>query len=525
MVYKKGFTYLPFKMKKEKPFFLLLFVFMFYDVTIAQHSIAAHQPSAVESRNGKRMNVLFIAIDDLRPELSVYGASHAITPNMDKLANTGAMFKRAYCQYPVCAPSRASLMTGTRPNSTKVYGLYTDFREALPNIQSLPQLFKDNGYFTDRFGKIFHIDDVKSWSVDYPAEKFGPAGVLPRAPYANKDLNEAGWKKFEEAKQAGLTGAALERTQRGPAYEITELPEDSLIDGKIAAESIKALQQLKTSEKPFFLAVGFHKPHLPFVAPKKYWDLYDREKIQVAQNKFPPKNAPYALGSMEEFYTYTDVPQLKPVPDDYARKMRHGYYACVSFVDAQVGKLLNELERSGLADNTIVILWGDHGFKLGENGGWGKASNFELDARVPLIIRVPGLPKNIQINGLVELIDVYPTLAELAGIAIPSHVEGKSFAPQLKMTTKKGKSAAYTQCIRGGRTGYSIRTDRYRLVYWVKEGEQDVFELYDHKYDPDENVNLADDRKNLKVRTKLLKQLKKDIKVLNIKQDMIANQM
>ena len=492
----------PFRIRIGKPLLLHLFVIVScYPATAQQEN----------SFNKKPLNVLFIAIDDLRPELSVYGAQHAITPNMDELAKTGARFNRAYCQYPVCAPSRASLMTGTRPNTTKVFDLYTDFRVALPNIPSLPQLFKDNGYYTDRFGKIFHIDDTRSWSVDYPAEKFGPEAVSTRAPYASKAINEAGWKKFEEAKKAGLTGTALERSQRGPAYEITDLPDDSLLDGKIAQESIEALRQLKTSEKPFFLAVGFHKPHLPFVAPKKYWDLYEREEIQVAQNKFPPANAPFALGEMIEFYTYTDVPQLRPVPDDYARKMRHGYYACVSFVDAQVGRLLDELERLGLADNTIVVLWGDHGFKLGEHGGWAKASNFELDARVPLIIRVPGFPKNSEVTGLVELIDVYPTLAELAGIPIPSHVEGKSFTRLLKRPGKKGKPAAYTQVNRGSKIGYTIRTDRYRLVYWVEEGEKDVIELYDHKNDPEENLNLAGSPDKRKIQAELLKQLKKDI--------------
>ncbi len=516
---KKVSKSLPIEVKRGKPFFLLLFVFIFCHIATAQQKHSATKPLATASATGKPMNVLFIAIDDLRPELSVYGARHAITPNMDKLATTGALFNKAYCQYPVCAPSRASLMTGTRPNSTKVFGLYTDFRVALPNIRSLPQLFKDNGFFTNRFGKIFHVDDVQSWSVEYPPEQFGPAAVVPRAPYANSALNEAGWKKFEEGKKAGLIGSALERTQRGPAYEITDLPDDSLIDGKTAWESIRALQQLKLAEKPFFLAVGFHKPHLPFVAPKKYWDLYEQENIQVAQNKTPPANAPYALGPMEEFYTYTDVPQLRPVPDDYARKMRHGYYACVSFVDAQVGRLLHELERLGLADNTIVVLWGDHGFKLGEHGGWAKASNFELDARVPLILRVPGFPKTVEVNGLVELIDIYPTIAELAGIPIPSHVEGKSFVPLLKKSTTKGKPSAYTQCVRGSRTGYSMRTDRYRLVCWVKEGEKDVLELYDHQNDPEENRNLADKPGNLKIQAKLLKQLKKDINVVTIRQE------
>jgi len=504
-------------------FLLVPFLLLFSFHALSQQ-IKTSNGKTISNSDKSRFNVLFISIDDLRPELASYGAQPVITPNMDKLAVTGVKFNRAYCQYPVCAPSRASLLTGTRPNTNKVYGLYTDFRSVLPDIQSLPQLFKENGYITDRYGKIFHIDDTISWSVEYPAEKFGPAGVVKRAPYANQALNEEGWLKFDEAKKAGETGAALERSQRGPAYEITDLPDDSLIDGKIAFESIKALQQLKHADKPFFLAVGFHKPHLPFVAPANYWNLYNREQIVVAKNKQPPNDAPYALGEMQEFYTYTDVPQVKPIPDDYARIMRHGYYACVSFVDAQVGRLLNELEALGLADNTIVIIWGDHGFKLGEHGGWAKATNFELDARVPLIMRVPGYSQNVVVNGLVELLDVYPTLAVLAGIPVPPHVEGKSFVPLLKKSNKKGKAAAYTQCSRGSRTGYSIRTKRYRLVYWIMEGEKDAFELYDHNNDPEENINLAGKHSMSKIKNKLLKKMGKKIKVVNIRTDLRNDQ-
>lgn len=447
--------------------------------------------ATAQSVSESRPNVLLIMIDDLRPELNCYGATQIKSPNIDRLAASGTTFTRAYCQYPVCSPSRASMLSGTRPTSTKVYDLYSDFRVALPGIQSLPELFKNNGYYTDRFGKIFHIDDARSWSVSYPEQKFGPSEPERRSPYASKEINEAGWKKFEEAKAKGLTGVALERSQRGPAYEIADVEDEQLPDGQIATEGILALQKAAESDQPFFMAIGFNKPHLPFVAPRKYWDMYDRDSIRVADNVFPPANAPYALGNGAEFYTYTDVPARRPVPDEYARIARHGYYACVSFVDAQVGRVLNELERLGLDSNTVVLLVGDHGFKLGEHGSWGKSTNFELDARVPLIVRVPGEQPARVAPGLVEMLDIYPTLAELGKITLPAHIEGKSFAYLLKNPDLPGKDAVFTQCTRGDRMGYSMRTDSYRFIKWIKPGEPDAWELYDAVKDPGENDNLA----------------------------------
>lgn len=473
----------------------LLLIFITVLEAITTYGGTANRTKIVlsgDARGRKRpLNILFIIVDDLRPELGCYGAQHVRSPNIDHLAASGALFDRAYCQFPLCAPSRASLLSGTRPSSTKVFDLYTDFREALPAIQSLPQFFKDNGYYTDRFGKVFHIDDVQSWSKVYPPKNFGPSQPERRSPYVSHAINEAGWKKFEQAKAAGLTGVALERSQRGPAYEIADVSDDSLPDGRIALEAIIALKSMKNRQQPFFIAVGFNKPHLPFVAPRKYWELYDRKTIKVADNVFPPADAPLSLGSSAEFFTYTDVPEERPVPADYARIARHGYYACISYIDAQVGRILTELDLLGLTDNTIVVLWGDNGFKLGEYGSWGKSSNFELDSRIPLIIRVPGYPENIKIRGLVEMIDIYPTLAELTGFAIPSHTEGKSLAALLNDPTKVGKDAAFTQCTRLDRMGYSMRTERYRFTRWVKNGEKDMLELYDHANDPGENTNLA----------------------------------
>lgn len=455
----------------------------------------------------RRLNVLFLAADDLRPELGCYGAAPVRSPNLDRLARTGTVFERAYCQFPLCGPTRASLLTGTRPDSTKVHDLYTDFRVALPGIQSLPEWFKSHGYYTDRFGKIFHIDDVASWTPARPPQKFGPGEPGKRAPYASAAINEAGWRKFDHAKAAGLSGMALERSQRGPAVEIADVDDDDLTDGRTAREGIAALRKMKETGQPFFLAIGFNKPHLPFSAPRKYWELYDRASLAVAKNTAPPARAPLALDDGVEFYTYTDVPATRPVPEDYAQLARQGYYACVSYMDAQVGRVLDELDRLGLSENTLVVFWGDHGFKLGEHGGWGKLSNFELDARVPLLLRVPGFQPGTRVSGLVELVDIYPTLAELAGLPRPEHLEGTSLVPLLRDPARAWKTAAFTQCTREGWMGYSMRTDRYRLTRWSKTGEADTLELYDHQSDPEENVNLAGLPAQAAVQRRLLDQL------------------
>ncbi|MBA4136658.1 MAG: iduronate sulfatase [Opitutus sp.] len=478
---------------------------------LAGHGAATCAPLGDESaavEGPRRLNVLLLAVDDLRPELGCYGTSLVRTPQIDRFAQSATVFERAYCQFPLCAPSRASFLTGTRPDTTRVQDLYSDFRVSLPRLESMPQNFKNRGYFTDRFGKIFHIDDVASWTPTRPLEQFGPAEPAKRAPYANPALNAAGWKKFDAAKAAGLTGMALERSQRGPALEITDLADDALPDGKIAAEAIAALQRLRRENQPFFLAVGFLKPHLPFVAPRKYWDLYDESKITLPANRVRVAS-PVVLGDGVEFYTYTDVPGERPVPDDYARQAAHGYLACVSFVDAQIGRVLDELDRLGLTDDTIVVLWGDHGFKLGEHGGWGKLTNFEVDARVPLIIRAPGKGQGRRVRALVEAVDVFPTLLELTHGALPAQLEGSSLVPLLDNAERTWKTAAFTQCRRDGEdwSGQSIRTDQYRLTRWSRPGEMDSIELYDHNVDPDENNNLADLPANTELRRRLLTQL------------------
>lgn len=447
-----------------------------------------------------RPNILFIAADDLRPELGCYGQSHILSPNIDRLAAGGAVFNRAYCQQAVCNASRASLMTGLRPDSTGVYDNATHFRKKAPDVVTLPQQFKLQGYHTQALGKLYHgafetayvgrkFDDEFSWSAPHwygsPQYYFTPKGIeVARQVYARKS----------KKKGAAIDGWTADFVQ-GLSTEAPDVPDNTLYDGQMTDLAIKTLGELKT--KTFFLAIGYLKPHLPFVAPKKYWDLYDPAKIRLADNPFAPADAPaLALHNSGELRSqYADVPKQGPISDEQARTLRHGYYACVSFVDAQIGRLLAELDRLGLSDNTIVVLWGDHGWHLGEHTLWGKQTNFEVATRAPLILRAPGMKSaGSKINALVEFVDIYPTLCELAGLPLPGHLEGTSFAPLLNDANRPWKSAAFSQFPRTGCMGYSMRTDRYRFTRWQSNQDRSkakAVELYDHQQDPRENVNLA----------------------------------
>jgi iduronate 2-sulfatase len=440
-------------------------------------------PGARAAELPAKPNILFIAIDDLRPELGCYGVPVVQSPNIDRLAKKGMVFDRAYCQQAVCSPSRTSLLTGTRPDTTKVWDLSTHFRKAHPDIVALPQLFKENGYFTEAMGKIYHhgLDDPASWSVPT---------LYPKAPHG------AG------AREEDPDGAKVELSAkgRGPVVEQVDGPDNCLHDGELADMAVKALKDLKGKSQPFFLAVGFIKPHLPFNAPQKYFDLYDAAKIPLAPNPYFPIGAPkYAVGPGGEVGSYSGVPAVRPFPEDFARKLKLGYYACVSYVDAQVGRVLDELERQGMSTNTIVILWGDHGWKLGEHQSWAKHTNVENDTRAPLMIYVPGMANTGKHTpALVEFVDVYPTLAELAGLPLPKTLEGTSFKPLLDDPKKDWKTAVFSQYPRkvGKKNlmGYTMRTDRYRLTRWVERKDHsqvDAVELYDHLTDPQENTNVV----------------------------------
>ena len=450
---------------------------------------------AAETPPAKRPNILFIAVDDLRPELGCYGNELIKSPNINKLASEGLLLNRAYCQQAVCSPSRSSLLTGTRPDTTKVWDLETHFRKALPDVVALPQHFKNQGYFTQGMGKIYHhgFDDPASWSVPT---------LYPKAPQG----------RTKQSTKPGATKAEV----RGPAVGNPDVPDDSLHDGELADMAITALRGMKSKSEPFFLGVGFIRPHLPFISPKKYWDLYDPLKIPLATNPFPPKGAPkYSLVlGPSELRSYAGTPNLQQLPEPYARELKHGYYAAVTYVDVQIGRVLQELETLGLRDNTIIVLWGDHGWKLGEHQAWAKHSNVENDTRVPLIISAPNMKqRGTKTDALVELVDVYPTLADLAGLPLPPHLEGRSFKPLLDNPGQPWKTAAFSQYPRqNGKLklmGYSMRTERYRLTRWVDVNDHskvDSVELYDEQKDPEENTNIALDPAQTELLEKLAKQ-------------------
>jgi iduronate 2-sulfatase len=449
--------------------------------------VFAGRPGAAQ---GPRLNVLFISVDDLRPQLGCYGDRIARSPNIDRLAARGLVFNRAYCQQAVCSPSRSSLMTGRRPDTTRVYDLETHFRTALPDVVTLAQHFKNNGYHTQSFGKIYHpgFNDPPSWSAPSSGPKAPRYGPEARALIA---------RLTEEARNAGLDLKLRRNQPRGPAWEAPEVADAALVDGSLADQAVRALNEVK--DRPFFLAVGFHNPHLPFVAPKKYWDLYSQEQIRPAGNPHPPEDAPaYALTSFGELRSYHGIPKKGPLSEEQARKMVHGYYAAVSYMDAQVGRLLDEVDRLSLRDRTVVILWGDHGWQLGEHGLWCKHTNYETSARAALLISTPGQKSaGRKTDALTEFVDVYPSLADLCGLPAPEGVEGISFKPLLDDPARPWKRAAFHQYPRqipgaGPGMGYAIRTDRYHLVEWSVPGKEfREYELYDHRTDPGENVNLA----------------------------------
>ncbi len=453
---------------------------------------------------GSRPNVLFFAVDDLRPELGCYGDSHIHSPNIDALAASGRRFERAYCQQAVCNPSRTSLMTGMRPDSIGVTGNHSHFRTSHPDVVTLPQQFKKHGYHAAAIGKIYHgvfphgvsitkwdtMGDPESWSV--PAIRFGP-----RYYYTEEGIAAAKqiYQKVYKPKNPGPDDWT-KKLVFGPATESPDVPDNTLYDGQVADTAIKTLKQLKGTDKPFFLAVGFIKPHSPHIAPKKYFDLYENVKLPT-HTEFPADAPRIAGHGSGELRRYTDQPKSGVISDEKQRRVRHAYSACISYIDAQIGRVLDELDRSGLSNNTIVILYGDHGYHLGEQGLWGKTTNFELDTRVPLIVRAPNMTAaGKPSSSLVELVDLYPTLLELAGLPITKQLEGKSFAGALNDPAHATKTVALSQYPRGGGLmGYSMRTPTHRLTQWVhrQSGEIRETELYDYSEGLIETKNIASD--------------------------------
>ncbi len=445
-----------------------------------------------------KFNVLFIAVDDLRPEAHASGSDLIKTPNLDRIAARGTTFERAYCQQAVCSPSRSSLMTGRRPDATRVWDLETHFRTALPNAVTVAQHFKNNGYFAQGMGKIFHggFDDPLSWSVPW---------TTPKAPmYATAAAQK---------QQAGSANAGKKGPAKGPATEAADVPDDTYVDGKVARLAAGTLSELKKKNQPFFLAVGMARPHLPFVAPKKYWDLYDPKAIYVPSFRQLPVGAPTFVGHTNgELRSYSDVPNLGPIDEAMARNLRHGYYAAISYMDAQVGLILDALEKEGLAANTVVVLWGDHGWQLGEHGLWHKHTNFEVAANAPLLISVPGQKApGRKTAALAEFIDIYPTLADVCGLPKPQDLDGVSLRPVLDDPATRVRPVAISQYPRAdaGRSlmGYSIRDERWRLTLWRDRKDNSIHatELYDEVNDPHETANAATKPENQAVIERLAK--------------------
>jgi arylsulfatase A-like enzyme/GH35 family endo-1,4-beta-xylanase/acylphosphatase len=470
--------------------------------------------------SAQKKNILFIAVDDLKPTIKAYHDDFAVTPNMDKLASMGYVFQNAYTQQAVCGPSRASMLTGWRPDRTKVWDLKTLIRSKNPNVVTLPQHFKENGYVTYATGKIFDprsVDrryDPRSWSIPYKHPHRLPHNYQPEPLLGNyqSEQHRAEYKFVEKlAKAQGLSEKQLNNYMRKnfkPSTEKADVPDNAYYDGWIAEDAVKKIDQFANSKKPFLLMVGFKKPHLPFVAPKKYWDLYDENKIKLAPFQKHAKGSPdIAYHNNGELRSYTDIPKafdqwglLKP---EKQRELIHGYYASTSYIDALIGRLIEELKKKELLDNTIIVLWGDHGWHLGDHGLWAKHTNFEQATRLPLIIYDPSKkPGETEIP--VETLDIYPTLCELAGIKPASTLQGKSLVPLLdgKDTEVKYAVSQWPKLKNG--MGYTVRTKRYRYTEWYENYRSTqprdpkklvARELYDYKEDPLETKSLVKNKK------------------------------
>jgi len=427
----------------------------------------------------ERPNVLFIIADDLRVELGCYGSEHVISPRIDKLAAQGTLFENAYCQQPVCNPSRASVLTGMRPDKLRVWDLHTHFRENNPDLITLPQLFKEHGYHTQGIGKIFHNWRQDEWKGD-------------SASWSVPEVMHYGKHQDDTPRVSGNIPPNLASGING--IECRDVPDTAYYDGRIAKMAIETLRDMQEGKNSFFLAVGFWKPHTPFNAPKRYWDLYERDKIPIPTHLDPPQDVP-AIALTDAWFNGRENPEL-------LREMHHGHLAAISYLDAQVGMLINELEVLGLRENTIIVFWSDHGLHIGEHGLTGKTTNFELDAAVPLIITTPKYTGGQRTDALVELLDLYPTLAELCGLQSPAGLDGISMVPLLNDPQSSIRNAALTQTPRPNypkgeiphTMGYSIRTDRYRYTEWrdFNTGVIKDRELYDHRVDPLETRNVSD---------------------------------
>ncbi|TYA89263.1 sulfatase [Seonamhaeicola marinus] len=471
---------------------------------LAGLNLSCKQPT--KEKEPQKPNILFIAVDDLRLQAGIYGQEQMKTPNLDKLGSEGTVFTRAYCSVPVCGASRASLLSGMRPTSNRFTHYATRKDKDFPDYPSLPKHFKNHGYTSICNGKIYHHveDDSIAWSE---------TPYLPQTGIGWQNYISDASKEIIEQNKIAENKAAL---VKGPAWECVDVEDNAYPDGLIAEKSIKDLQRFSKSKEPFFLAVGFWKPHLPFNAPKKYWDLYNDEEIKLATNPYKPVDAP---GEAMHYWAelrmmYDKIPRNGTVSDSLAKKLVHGYYACVSYTDTQIGKILNELERLGMAENTVVVLWGDHGWHLGEHTLWCKHSNFHRVTNSPLIVRTPGMKQGIKTEAITEFIDIYPSLCELANLPVPQHLDGTSFIPVLNDPNEHVKEAAFVKY----QGAESIITQTHNYTEFLdKQGNVKATMLYNIEEDPDENKNISLKKGNQKLVDELSRRLSR------IKQSKIPN--
>ncbi len=514
-----------------------------------------------QKKMDNKPNILFIAVDDLKPILGCYGNTLVKTPNIDKLAKISTVFNKNYCQQAICGPTRASIMTGTRPDVTQVWNLTTQMRDVNPNLVTLPQYLITQGYETSGIGKIYHpssaisgVDPV-SWSIpylkskesDFPTGLGSPANGQYQLPETKARMTPEIIAERKKQNKDLASNDENPKSIKGPSVECIDVPDNAYQDGVNALLAKEQIIKLSKGNKPFFMAVGFSKPHLPFVSPKKYWDLYQREEMPIATFQEHSKNGPLiAYHQSGELRNYLDIPDFATLPADSLRiglklekqkELIHGYYAAVSYLDAQVGVLLNTLESLGTLNNTIIVLWGDHGWHLGDHDLWHKHTNFEEATRAPLIIAGPGI-KSGKTNSLTEFVDVFPTICDLAGVPIPSKLDGISLRPLMVNNSAKVNDYSISQyprklkkleMIKKGYTdskmmGYSLRTDKFRYTIWMNNftskqpfNESQVYasEMYDYVNDPLEKINVVNDKNytaiSIEMKAKMLAYFKSEL--------------
>jgi arylsulfatase A-like enzyme len=458
--------------------------------------LIALSPFAV-SAEPARPNVLLVIADDLRPQLGCYGDTVVRTPCLDAFAHKALRFDRAYVQMAVCSPSRNSFLSGLRPATTGLRDFGRTIRETVPDVVTLPQHFKNHGYHTAALGKIFHVyaetglgseDDPASWSEPH---------WLPKNPVWGPQENAIRERLIAEARAAGKEFKHSHEWPRGTAFDAPDVADEALRDGETALRAAEFIRSRATqSDRPFFLAVGFYQPHLPFVAPKKYFDLYDPATLPLPANDTPPRDAPPNTVSVGMVKDYRDFPPHEQQDEAFKRRYLQAYLASISYMDACFGRVMAALRETGLADNTIVVVIGDHGYHMGEHGSWGhKHSNYEIAVHSPLLVAAPNMTaRGRATSALVEFVDLYASLADLGGLPAPARHEGLSFAPLLDSPTLPWKQAAFTEMTRGQRLGRAVRTADFRYVEWTDKSATVVArELYDQVGDPAETRNLIDE--------------------------------